>query len=791
MSNQDLLKKALFVPCRSKEDLHRWIKVYLGLDIPDCTVAEESNSNPMEVIWEVYSKCINNDVSDITRLMAYASRDSFKTLSAAVLETLMILHLDRPVVHLSAILQQSKKSQEYVKSYFNRPLIRDYKVKENERQIEYVRYYNAVTGDSITEKEWEALPTGQGLYEKKQTYIQIIVATLQSTNSAHVPFLCVDGESEVQVEVYGSNRKRRSRKIKDVFLALKGQNPSGRRGKPQPDTIVPKKEIKVLSADANGNLSMQRITKAKMSFADCIRLDLSDGKSITCTPSHEIFTLKSGYIKASELKIGDCLVSIDRAKSPQIVKISQVGQRAVYDIAVENNNNFFANGVLVHNCVDEIDVIANPKAYEEAKFIPAPWGNKLPVTFLTSTRKFSYGLVQKELDEADETHLAVRHWNIIDVTQPCLPERHQPEKPKEKLWVYDEEIRHATDAEYQNLDPEIQKDFVQHEGYAGCAKCPLFAACKGQLATKQFCKSKLLKPIEHTINLFRSASIGSANAQLLCRKPDTSGLIYPYLDKIGHMKTAAEIMALVSTDATNIKTKAELISWFLSNGASFYSGMDFGFTHDFAVVTGAVWGNYLFVLDCIGIANLELDDKIQACEKLRYINPVIFGDPESPSDIETFRKKGKFRMRKWVKGPGSVKSGIETVRSKLRPAIGKPTMFFLKDDLGVAALVEQLSKYHFKLDAAGNVTDEPAKENDDRADACRYLVMNVFNNKGKIIASFEGTNAIGKTVHLTEEQARNSEMLDIVRNYLDNTSETTATEEDEPKEKKSKFVFDI
>lgn len=631
MSNQDLLKKALFVPCRSKEDLHRWIKVYLGLDIPDCTVAEESNSNPMEVIWEVYSKCINNDVSDITRLMAFAARDAFKTLSASVLETLMILHLDRPVVHLSAILQQSKKSQEYVKGYFNRPLIRDYKVKENERQIEYVRYYNAVTGDSITEKEWEALPTGQGLYEKKQTYIQIIVATLQSTNSAHVPFLCVD----------------------------------------------------------------------------------------------------------------------------------------------------------------EIDVIANPKAYEEAKFIPAPWGNKLPVTFLTSTRKFSYGLVQKELDEADETHLAVRHWNIIDVTQPCLPERHQPEKPKEKLWVYDEEIRHVTDAEYQNLDPEIQKDFVQHEGYAGCAKCPLLAACKGQLATKQFCKSKLLKPIEHTINLFRSASIGSANAQLLCRKPDTSGLIYPYLDKIGHMKTAAEIMALVSTDATNIKTKAELISWFLSNGASFYSGMDFGFTHDFAVVTGAVWGNYLFVLDCIGIANLELDDKIQACEKLRYINPVIFGDPESPSDIETFRKKGKFRMRKWVKGPGSVKSGIETVRSKLRPAIGKPTMFFLKDDLGVAALVEQLSKYHFKLDAAGNVTDEPAKENDDRADACRYLVMNVFNNKGKIIASFEGTNAIGKTVHLTEEQARNSEMLDIVRNYLDNTSETTATEEDEPKEKKSKFVFDI
>lgn len=631
MSNQDLLKKALFVPCHSKEDLHRWIKVYLGLDIPDCTVVEESNSNPMEVIWEVYSKCISNDVSDITRLMAYASRDSFKTLSAAVLETLMILHLDRPVVHLSAILQQSKKSQEYVKSYFNRPLIRDYKVKENERQIEYVRYYNAVTGDSITEKEWEALPTGQGLYEKKQTYIQIIVATLQSTNSAHVPFLCVD----------------------------------------------------------------------------------------------------------------------------------------------------------------EIDVIANPKAYEEAKFIPAPWGNKLPVTFLTSTRKFSYGLVQKELDEADETHLAVRHWNIIDVTQPCLPERHQPEKPKEKLWVYDEEIRHVTDAEYQNLDPEIQKDFVQHEGYAGCAKCPLFAACKGQLATKQFCKSKLLKPIEHTINLFRSASIGSANAQLLCRKPDTSGLIYPYLDKIGHMKTAAEIMAMVSTDATNIKTKAELISWFLSNGANFYSGMDFGFTHDFAVVTGAVWGNYLFVLDCIGIANLELDDKIQACEKLRYINPIIFGDPESPSDIETFRKKGKFRMRKWVKGPGSVKAGIETIRSKLRPAIGKPTMFFLKDDLGVAALVEQLSKYHFKLDAAGNVTDEPAKENDDRADACRYLVMNVFNNKGKIIASFEGNNAIGKTVHLTDEQARNSEMLDIVRNYLDNSSDTTTAEEDEPKEKKSKFVFDI
>lgn len=44
-----------FEPCQSKEELRQFVKVFLKVDLPDETVDEESNSNPLQFVWDVYS----------------------------------------------------------------------------------------------------------------------------------------------------------------------------------------------------------------------------------------------------------------------------------------------------------------------------------------------------------------------------------------------------------------------------------------------------------------------------------------------------------------------------------------------------------------------------------------------------------------------------------------------------------------------------------------------------------------------------------------------------------------
>lgn len=605
MSDQftdDDLRKAMFVPCGTRDDLHAWINFYLGLNIPYCLVDEESTASPMDVIWEMYNDALSNEEKRITkevdsdalddeeedddddevepkRLLAYGCRDGFKTLGAAIMEVLCIVHLERSVAHMAAIESQAQKAQRYVKKFFDKKFLRDYVVTKNERRVEFVHHYNPTTGEHITQGQWDALlPIQRDQYVKKENYIQVLVCTMQGTNSEHVPFMVID----------------------------------------------------------------------------------------------------------------------------------------------------------------EVDVVDNPKAYEEAKYIPAPFEGKHALTLLVSTRKTAFGLVQQEIDKAAKTGLQIRHWNIIDVTRKCSPKRHKPNEPRITLYRSDEELNHYNEVEYRLLDPKQQEKYVKHEdAYAGCAKCPLFAMCKGKLATEQKQKSKLLKPISHVIHEFAISSLENAQAQLMSRKPASTGLVYPRLDRDLHMLTPHEMAKhIVGDDVPEFVDKDQLILMLKSHGATFFSGLDWGFTHSFVIVSGAIWGLNFFIFDVISQTGLDPEEKLAVAEKVKAWEPTIFADPEAPDQIKLFKKKG-FMMRDWKKTGGSVAMGIDIVRMKLRPAIGGPQLYMLAGDPGCELLFDRLSKYHFKQDAAGVITDQPDEKDDDEADATRYVVMNLFVPKGKPTVSDE------------------------------------------------------
>jgi len=451
--------------------------------------------------------------------------------------------------------------------------------------------------------------------------------------------------------------------------------------------------------------------------------------------------------------------------------------------------------------VDEIDVIPteNKKAYEDAKYIPAPWKGKQPITVLTSTREFSWAIVQREIDNAANTGLEVRHWNIIDVTEACPPERHLPAEPKIPIYYSRENLRAIGEVEYENLNDEHKTLYVRDEGYTGCLKnCKLFAVCRGRLATMQKCKSPLLKGIDYVQDKFKEVSVSGAKAQLLCWKPSDTGLIYPNLNREIHALTAAQMWQKITAEECDPNlTKLQLIQLMLERGMRFFAGIDYGFSHNYAVVTGAVDGANAYVLDVIAIAGLELDQKIEHTQRIRPWNPTCFGDPEAPADTKTFKRKG-FKMKEWVKYPGSVKAGIEVVRMKLMPAMGNPTLFFLKGDAGVEFLLKMMSKYHFKLNADGTVSEIPAEENDDECDAIRYYIMNVFAPKGKIKSSIESEGMVQTYVDseypevLAAKREQYTEENWMSKIIAENTGEEIPeSEQPTTKGKKGSFVWDI
>lgn len=578
---KEALKRQIFaIPCDSQEALHRWILLFLGLNIPNCIVDPDSNSSPMGMIWEIYSKAREND-PEFSRALFYAARGCFKTLSAAILELLMVFHLNRNVAHMAAVENQSLISLGYTRGFFAKAPFSDFVEGDAKGLMSILRYVDRNNGTTLSSAEYATLSDSEKLpYNEVRNFIKVVICNMKGANGLHASYLCTD----------------------------------------------------------------------------------------------------------------------------------------------------------------ELDVITDIAAFQESLMIPAadrPGVN--PISMLTSSRKFSFGLVQKEIDaEFDKDgsrRLHIRHWNLIDVTEACPAERHRPDLPRLPIYLDEPNLVALSEEKYDKLDPEAQKKFVKKEGYTGClTNCKLFAACRGLLATEQKSTSDLLRSIPFTQTQFRTVSVPTANAQLLCRKPSTEGLIYPHLERSIHMLTPAQMAKMITgEDFRPDMTKAELIVFFKSRGIRFSAGMDFGFTHNFAVPLAAIDGARAFVISCISAPDLLPDAMIHRCNTdIKSFSPSIWPDTASPQLIAMFKKSG-YRMREWDKGAGTVKGGIDIVRMRLRPTIGEPLLYFLAGDPGVEVLYKHMSQYHWTIDDQGNPTDVPDETDDDECDGLRYLVMNEFPPSKRIV----------------------------------------------------------
>ena len=79
-------------------------------------------------------------------------------------------------------------------------------------------------------------------------------------------------------------------------------------------------------------------------------------KKLTCTPDHKIYTKNKGFTRVSLLMHNNIFCVFDGKKiSEKVFFITNeriVKEESVYDLMVNEEHEYFANGILVHNCLD-------------------------------------------------------------------------------------------------------------------------------------------------------------------------------------------------------------------------------------------------------------------------------------------------------------------------------------------------------------------------------------------------------------------------------------------------------
>ena len=105
------------------------------------------------------------------------------------------------------------------------------------------------------------------------------------------------------------------------------------------------------------NVKTRKIEKAKVlavrwkKVKRLISVSSVLGKHVWCTPEHRFYVSGPGWTQAQDLHEGHILRTFGGEESVSQCGLVREGEVMVYDIQVERNHNFYAEGILVHNCL--------------------------------------------------------------------------------------------------------------------------------------------------------------------------------------------------------------------------------------------------------------------------------------------------------------------------------------------------------------------------------------------------------------------------------------------------------
>jgi hypothetical protein len=388
--------------------------------------------------------------------------------------------------------------------------------------------------------------------------------------------------------------------------------------------------------------------------------------------------------------------------------------------------------------LDELD-LADPRALKEGKFITGYSKGIYGVKVYLSTRKYAFGNMAKAIEDAPKMNFKILRWNILDVTERCPSTRHQPDGILEDRYVAKNLPLIQISPQEFELMPESDKlkyDLLK-DTYEGCRKCTLLPICRMRLANKpEAASGGFYKPITSIKQAFTESDADAAEAQLLCWKPGTEGMVYPRFNSTtgakGNVLTLKMAYEKLTGGPTNkpFITEMDLLEELKKLNIPMYAGVDWGHAHDSVItIVAKLPTQEIWVLDCFAVPGLEFSDVLLAAISYRdkYNIQKWFCDGAQPANVKSFNRNG-MKSPKFIK---DVMGGIEAVRSKITNASGA-RLFKVIDTPNTRKVVSAIIKHRFLLDGQGNVTTEPDDTRGvaDICDTLRYIGQNLFPVRG-------------------------------------------------------------
>lgn len=567
-------KEIVLQSLNSAEELRDWMYLFLGIYFPMGVVHPDSTHSPVEAMWRIYQLMKTGESEHVSEVAMLSSRDSYKTLSAAAIEVLCMIHFRIRVAHAAAITSQSEKAIEYVNSFFR-------KLKP------YLEHHGwKKTSDSKSKIEW--------LTEKNEViYLRVIVLTIRGANSEHVPMLFID----------------------------------------------------------------------------------------------------------------------------------------------------------------EVDVVMDPRAFEEAKMIPSTYGKYFPLTVYLSTRKFAGGLMEKTLKKVKEAGGEILRWNIIDITARITPEVAKVNEPKVTRYLSTSlPMRNLSVQDWSGLSDEDKNKFEKFEAYAGIANHPMLPVMRHYLVDRpQVDIGYLYKPLTSVFNNFKKLNPDMAEAQLLCNKPSSSGLVYPRFDPIENVLSIQQAFEYLLGEEKQKVYTFELLKDYLKNlGVPFIGGADWGWTdYTSFIIIALLPGGIVWLMENFTQDKLEIHDIIKYAKELdeRWGVQKWYVDQAYPAYISALKKEG-LKVPEFKK---VVSDGLTAVQSKIVDSNNTRRLFII-DIPENKRVIDSFGEYKWSIDGKGDVIEGvPYHDKDgvaDIQDSIRYPFQNLFVKAGKIMF---GTSTDQKNIKVPEK----------------------------------------
>jgi len=416
-------------------------------------------------------------------------------------------------------------------------------------------------------------------------------------------------------------------------------------------------------------------------------------------------------------------------------------------------NSLHANALFL----DELD-LADGAALKEGKYIVSYSKGIYGVKVYLSTRKYAFGNMAQAIEQAPSMNYKILNWNIIDVTERCPETRHLPNGPKQDIYVGKNLPLLRMSPEEHVMLPEIEKlkwDLVK-DAHEGCIKCPILPVCKMRLASKPpEATGGFYKPITTVIQSFLENDPDSAEAQLMCWKPGSTGLVYPRFSPTkGNVITLKEAFESFMGPTNQAVTELTLLNEMKKAGVLFYAGVDFGYTHDFVICIAALLPNgEIWLMETYAAPGMEFADQLEVAKSFRdkYRIHKWYADQAMPSHIKSFRKNGMV-CPKFTK---DVLGGIEALRSKIVSGNGIRKFKVIANESNKKA-ISAITRHRFVLDGQGNVTLTPddARGIADICDSLRYIGQNVFPVKGPQKPEHTWIDINGQKIDHNDPEAR-------------------------------------